>query len=85
MNNEIITFKDLVEENVQILEDVDHECLALKLANVFNEENHIGYSDAISHLTYVVRKKGWFATKGEYGTRIDFCPFCGIELSTIKN
>jgi hypothetical protein len=51
------------------------------------------YGMAITHIEYSARHdnklrepaRGWVAHNGEYGTFINYCPFCGARLEAATN
>ena len=51
----------------------------------------VDYGHAIGNIEYgpVTQPDGsnpsfWYATNGEYGTEIFFCPFCGLNLASLN-
>jgi hypothetical protein len=60
-----------------------HECPAMREAHAYRHEPafRCGYDEALRTIEWTER--GWYAFSangGEYGTRIWFCPFCGLRL-----
>jgi hypothetical protein len=44
-----------------------------------------GYGMALESCIYWDKERGWWvAGNGEYGSRVFFCPWCGVEMRTMK-
>lgn len=50
------------------------------ICGAIDDDDSIFYGAAIIHLTYRVSTGDWIADNDEYGTRIQFCPWCGRPL-----
>ena len=44
-----------------------------------------GYGHALDpEISFNAEKRIWFAGNGEYGTNVNYCPWCGVKLSDLN-